>query len=759
MIRILSLILLDLIFSAFAANLFASAYRSEIIVRTIRNLNNDRDVDRLVNDAHENNIATIVIGVKQDEDDEAPSGYVFYDSDIAPSVNGFESDDLLTSLIAKAHEKDIAVKAWLPQFHDKAAIEKNPAWQMMAFDGANVFPYTSNGAAWFINPIHAEAQAYELAIIREALQKFDFDGVVLDWIRFDDYNMDLGDYTRSLFKAEFGYDPLSINFAADNSKRRQWNAWREDHIAAYIHKTDSLIETIKPGLPLGEYILSPEWQEVAQNPAKFRDDIDFVAPMCYYDDWGYPLDWIYGPRDDAILAVTKNKVGDGDIIPVFDTDWSDADYKKIFEHLEKDYYQINTVDWFEYGRWNRQSMARIRKVSRYGQPFPITEGKIVFHNYTDYAAGDGRLFIYDFDQKRLSNISDAWGNIVHHTINAHFSPDGKKIVFMGLPKGKDSYYDWDVYLWEIGDDAPQNLTAGNGLPDEDPKFFADGRRIVFKQNGDIKIMDVATKKVAAVTSDGFSVEESMPCPTPDGQRIVYAKSSRHIAHSQIHIINVNGGDDRLLSDEAVDSYYPIVRDADSFLYPRWASSDDHHDQLYLAVFSGQTATPCPFNDVAADNSDPWPVPGTNYVFFSSNRKGGRGSWDIYLGDLESGEVWSLESFGVNSGLAELGVSYFSDSSAIVINPPSTPTDYSLGQNYPNPFNASTTIAFSLAESAHVEIDLFDARGRLVQRLLQGTMAAGSHTIKWTPEETGSGVYFYRLSTPGFVQVKKCVYLQ
>jgi len=758
MARYFYILMLDVFLSAFAGQVCASAYQAEIIVRTIRTLNNSQDVVRLVNDAYENNMATIVIGVKQDEDDEAPSGYVFYDSDIAPSVSGYASDELLSSLINKAHDKGITVKAWLPQFHDKAAIEKNAAWQMMAFDGATVFPYTSNGAAWFINPIHADAQAYELSIIREVLQKFDFDGVVLDWIRFDDYNMDLSDYTRTLFKAEFGYDPLSINFAADNSKRRQWNAWREDRIAAYIHKVDSLIETIKPGLPLGVYILSPEWQEVAQNPAKFKNNVDYVAPMCYYDDWGYPLDWIYGPRDDAILLVTKNKVGDGDIIPVFDTDWSDADYKKIFVHLADDYSQINTIGWFEYGRWSRQSMARIHAVSQYGSPFPINEGKIIFHRYSDYAAGDGELYIYDFDKKRLDNISAAWRTIVHHTINAHFSPDGKKIVFMGLPKGKESYYDWDVYLWELDGGLPQNLTDGNGLPNEDPKFFADGGRIVLKQNGDIKIMDLATKKIAAVTSDGFNVEESMPYPALDGQRIVYAKSSRYITHSQIHIMDANGGNDRLLSDAAAASYYPIVRDADSFLYPRWVSPDDHRDQIYLADFDGG-ATPCPFNNVAADNSDPYPVPKTNYVFFSSNRNGGQGSWDLYLGDLESGEAWSLQSFGVNSDRAELGVSYFSDSSAIIVNPPPLPTEYGLGQNYPNPFNASTKISFSLAESAYVEIDLFDARGRFVQRLLQGTMAAGTHSLKWTTEKTGSGVYFYRLSTPGFVQVKKAVYLR
>ncbi|SVD96357.1 uncharacterized protein METZ01_LOCUS449211, partial [marine metagenome] len=67
------------------------------------------------------------------------------------------------------------------------------------------------------------------------------------------------------------------------------------------------------------------------------------------------------------------------------------------------------------------------------EPFPLYEGKIVFHSYSDYEAWDGKLFIYDFTEQLLTEISQSWD--IDHTLNAHFSPDGSKIVFMGVSAG------------------------------------------------------------------------------------------------------------------------------------------------------------------------------------------------------------------------------------------------------------------------------------------------------------------------------------
>lgn len=69
-------------------------------------------------------------------------------------------------------------------------------------------------------------------------------------------------------------------------------------------------------------------------------------------------------------------------------------------------------------------------------------------------------------------------------------------------------------------------------------------------------------------------------------------------------------------------------------------------------------------------------------------------------------------------------------------------DFSLAQNRPNPFKGTSEIQFSLPKSGEVRLALYDAQGRLVRILTEGTETAGTHSV--TVSGLGSGVYFYRL---------------
>ena len=88
----------------------------------------------------------------------------------------------------------------------------------------------------------------------------------------------------------------------------------------------------------------------------------------------------------------------------------------------------------------------------------------------------------------------------------------------------------------------------------------------------------------------------------------------------------------------------------------------------------------------------------------------------------------------------------------------------LAQNFPNPFNPITTIAFGLKKSGHVSLRIYDAAGRLVATLVDESRAAGSYTADWNARSTdghavSSGVYFYRLSAPGYERTRKMVLLK
>lgn len=76
-----------------------------------------------------------------------------------------------------------------------------------------------------------------------------------------------------------------------------------------------------------------------------------------------------------------------------------------------------------------------------------------------------------------------------------------------------------------------------------------------------------------------------------------------------------------------------------------------------------------------------------------------------------------------------------------------PTRFALEQNFPNPFNPSTQIVYTLAESMHVRLTVFDMLGREVQVLMDGVQPEGRNVTTFEASNLPSGLYLYRLETP------------
>jgi hypothetical protein len=93
------------------------------------------------------------------------------------------------------------------------------------------------------------------------------------------------------------------------------------------------------------------------------------------------------------------------------------------------------------------------------------------------------------------------------------------------------------------------------------------------------------------------------------------------------------------------------------------------------------------------------------------------------------------------------------------NNPLLPIKFSLHQNYPNPFNPVTTIRYDLPIQTEAKLTIYNVLGQEVNILLNQTMNAGSHTIKWNAANLSSGIYFYRLETPEKQITKKLVVLK
>ena len=87
-----------------------------------------------------------------------------------------------------------------------------------------------------------------------------------------------------------------------------------------------------------------------------------------------------------------------------------------------------------------------------------------------------------------------------------------------------------------------------------------------------------------------------------------------------------------------------------------------------------------------------------------------------------------------------------------------PLSFSLDQNYPNPFNPSTTIKYSIPESADIKLSVYNLVGEEVAVLKDGFAESGRYEIIFSAQSAAgglpSGIYFYKLQAGNFVQLKK-----
>ena len=86
-------------------------------------------------------------------------------------------------------------------------------------------------------------------------------------------------------------------------------------------------------------------------------------------------------------------------------------------------------------------------------------------------------------------------------------------------------------------------------------------------------------------------------------------------------------------------------------------------------------------------------------------------------------------------------------------------DFSLEQNRPNPFNPTTSITYELTSQTHVSLKVFDLIGREVVTLVDQSQPAGEYTIEFDASKYSnmtSGIYFYKLETEKYSEVKKMI---
>jgi hypothetical protein len=88
----------------------------------------------------------------------------------------------------------------------------------------------------------------------------------------------------------------------------------------------------------------------------------------------------------------------------------------------------------------------------------------------------------------------------------------------------------------------------------------------------------------------------------------------------------------------------------------------------------------------------------------------------------------------------------------------------LGPAQPNPFNPETTVHYTVPNTSHVRLSVYDAHGKLVRTLVDGAVPTGARSATWNGRdnrgsEVSSGVYFVRLISGKEIRTGKIVLLK
>lgn len=74
--------------------------------------------------------------------------------------------------------------------------------------------------------------------------------------------------------------------------------------------------------------------------------------------------------------------------------------------------------------------------------------------------------------------------------------------------------------------------------------------------------------------------------------------------------------------------------------------------------------------------------------------------------------------------------------------------------YPNPFTENTVLTYTLDESEHVTVNVYDALGNLLQTVVDENQLTGEYNYKIEIEK--SGLYYLQISRGGLVETKRMI---
>lgn len=318
----------------------ASEVRALWVLRS--SLTSPASITSLVRTAHDQGFNTLLVQVRGRAD-------AYYRSSLEPRAADLASEpaafDPLATVLSEAHRAGIRVHAWvslnlvssaveLPASHDHL-VYTHPEWLMVprpiAQELQHVDPFNPGYAGrisrWtrgeldrveglYVSPLLPDAAAYTTRVVADLVQRYDVDGVHLDYARFPGPQFDYSRFAIAEFRADIrprlaadvrqklDAEQVDDLFAYPDALPQEWAAFRRARLTALVGGIRDAVHAARPHVMVTVAVVPDPQDAFDQRLQDWRGWIDAglvdaICPMAYAQDPATFTDQIAAARAAA----------------------------------------------------------------------------------------------------------------------------------------------------------------------------------------------------------------------------------------------------------------------------------------------------------------------------------------------------------------------------------------------------------------------------------------------------------------------------
>jgi len=268
-------------------------------------ITNSQNIKNLVKQASENNFNAIFVQV-------CGRGLAFYNSDILPKDDRVSDWDPLQLTIDEAKKHDIEVHAWINALYvwsnpkelpksKQHVLHAHPEWLQHNKQSRNLLELSKAekqklvGSGYYLDPTIPKVRKHVRSIYLEVANKYNIDGLHLDYIRFPSDQLGYSPYARKDFEKRYGVDPAALTMNKALSLKIFGKGEYEKHLQAWDNYRSNSVNKIVKELYIELLNIDPEIKLSAAVIANYEE-----ANSRYFQSW---ISWLEEGYIDILVPM------------------------------------------------------------------------------------------------------------------------------------------------------------------------------------------------------------------------------------------------------------------------------------------------------------------------------------------------------------------------------------------------------------------------------------------------------------------------